>query len=137
MAAGLGAAFGVRGLGKALVGFNANVETAKNSIASMMAFAKGSTVVSELENASKLYDGLRKRAAELPGSTAEYVAMLAQLAQPLSKAGASLDAMEDVTVRSFVLSRGLNENWQKSARDLRVRYCKRRAWRISTPLVRS
>jgi hypothetical protein len=119
MAGGVAAAFGLGGLAKAMLGFNFSVETAKNQIASMLAFAKKSDLTSELENANRLYDGLRSKAAELPGKTAEYVAMLAQLTQPLAGAGASLQTMENVTVRSFVLSKALNENWQKSARDLR------------------
>lgn len=119
MAMGLGAAFGIRGIGKALIGFNANVETAKNQIASMLSFAKGTSLTAELTNANTLYDNLRKKAAELPGSTQDYIQMLSMISQPLAGAGASLKQMEDITVRSLVLSKGLGENWQKSARDLR------------------
>ncbi len=114
-----GAVFGGRVLGKALIGFNAQVETSKNQIAAMLAFGKQSSIAAELTNANTLYDNLRKKAAELPGETQDYVNMLGMITQPLAAAGASLKDMETFTVNSFVLSKGIGEGWQKSARDIR------------------
>jgi len=113
------AIFAGRALGSALIGFNMKVEDAKNQIASMLSFAKKTSLTDELGNADKMYDSLRAKAAELPGSTQDYVQMLGMITQPLAAAGASLEQMEQFTVNSFVLSKGLGENWQKSARDIR------------------
>ncbi len=113
------AIFAGRALGAALIGFNMKVEDSKNQIAAMLSFAKKTSLTDELGNADKMYDSLRKKAAELPGSTQDYVQMLGMITQPLAAAGASMEQMEQFTVNSFVLSKGLGESWQKSARDIR------------------
>lgn len=113
------AIFAGRALGQALIGFNMKVEESKNQIAAMLSFAKKTSLTDELGNANKMYDSLRKKAAELPGSTQDYVQMLGMITQPLAAAGTSLEDMEKFTVNSFVLSKGLGESWQKSARDIR------------------
>lgn len=119
LALGVSAYFGGKWLGGALLGFNREVEDAKNQIAGMMAFAKKTLVTDELANANTLYDKLREKAMDLPGETADYVKMLGMITQPLTEAGASLDQMADFTANAFVLSKGLGENWAKSSRDIR------------------
>lgn len=110
---------GGKWLGKALVGFNADVETAKNQIASMLAFAKQTTLNDELQTANDLYAALREKAASLPGETSDYVGMLGMITQPLAKANASMEQMTVFASQGFVLSKALGESWQKSARDIR------------------
>lgn len=123
VAAGVGVAmagvFAGRALGKAFLGFNMSVEESKNQIASMLALGGQTTMTAQLENANKLYDMLRVKAADLPGETQDYVNMLGLLAQPLSRAGASLEAMRDITAGSFVLAKGMGISWQEASRDLR------------------
>lgn len=114
----LGALFGGRLLGKALLGFNMGVEDAKNQIASMLALGSQTTMTAQLENANKLYDMLRVKAAALPGTTQDYINMLGLLAQPMAQAKLSLEQMRDVTAGAFVMSKSLGLQWQASARDL-------------------
>ena len=106
-------------LTKGLIGFNSEMENAKNQIAGMLAFATKTPLTAQLERASTLYDDLRKKAAELPGSTADYVSMLGLIAQPLAKAGASNEQMIDVTSKSFVLAKAMGRTWQEAGRDIR------------------
>lgn len=113
-----GAVFGGRVLGQAFLGFNQNVEDAKNQIASMLAMTKQSTVSGELENANKLYDMLRDKAMQLPGETQDYVNMLALLTQPLTKAKMGLEDMRDITVGAFITSKAMGDSWQVAARDI-------------------
>jgi hypothetical protein len=118
-ALGLGAVFGVKALGGAMLGFNMKVEDAKNSIAGVLALAKKTNFTDELGTANELYDKLRKKAAELPGTTAEYVDMLKMLAHPMARAGMTSDQMVETVTGGLTASRGLGENWQKTARDMR------------------
>ncbi len=115
---GLAVYFGARHLGKSLIGFNASVDDAKTQIAGMLALAKQTDLSTELKTANDLYDGLRKKAAELPGTTKDYINMLGMLVQPLAQAGVSAERMQDITVNSMVAARGLGEGWQKAARDV-------------------
>lgn len=117
-ALGLGAIFGAGKLGQALIGFNADIEDAKNQIAGMLALARRTDLTSQLAYANQLYDGLRKRAAELPGTTKDYINMLGLLVQPMAKANMNMEQMQTLVVDTMVAARGLGENWQKAARDI-------------------
>ncbi len=117
-ALGVAGIFGAGKLGSAMIGFNANVEDSKNQIAGMLALARRSDLNSQLEDSNKLYEGLRQKAAELPGETQDYVQMLGMLTEPMARAGASLEQMQDLTVNTFVAAKGLGEGWQKASRDV-------------------
>lgn len=119
VALAFGAIFGGRVLGKALIGFNENVENSKNQVASMLALGGQTTLASQLQNASDLYDMLRIKAAELPGQTQDYVDMLGMLAQPMARAKLDLKEMSDITAGAYVFSKGMGFSWQEASRDLR------------------
>ncbi len=111
--------YGAKFLGNAFLGFNKNVENAKNQIASMFALSKKTSVEGELENAGNLYDMLRKKAQQLPGSTEDYVKMLGLLAFPMSKAKLGLEDMRDITSSAFVTAKAMGDPWQVAARNIR------------------
>lgn len=113
-----GAVFGGRMLGTALIGFNKDIENAKNQIASLLALGGQTTLVSQLGRADTLYDMLRTKAAALPGQTEDYVNMLSMIAQPMSAANMSLEQMRDITAGAFVWTKALGRQWQASGRDL-------------------
>lgn len=110
--------FGAQHLGKALLGFNANVQDAKNQIAGMLALTKHTSLNDQLETAGKLYDGLRAKAAELPGTTEDYVNMLTMIVRPLSGAGFNVQEIQDMTVNAMIAAKGLGESWQVAGRDI-------------------
>jgi hypothetical protein len=118
MLLGLGTMLGARSLGKAMLGFNASMEDSRNQLAGMLSLARKTDLQDQLGDAAKLYDRLKLRAAELPGQTADYVAMLGMLVQPLANAKTSLEDMETITVNSMVAARGFGEGWQKAGRDI-------------------
>lgn len=117
-AIGFGAIFGAGVVGKALIGFNADIEDAKNQIAGMLALARRTELNDQLQYANQLYDGLRKKAAELPGTTKDYINMLGMLVQPMAKANMDMAQMQTLVVDTMVAARGLGEGWQKAARDI-------------------
>jgi hypothetical protein len=104
-AMGLGAFFGGGALFKGLIGFNEQVESAKNGIAGMLALARNTSVSAELKTASGLYDEIRMKAAELPGTTMEYVEAMQRLTQPILSAGGSLEDLKKMTVATIVAAK--------------------------------
>lgn len=97
-ALGLGAVFGLKGLGQAMFGFNAELENSRVQIAGMLAQVKHTTLASELDTAAKAVDNLNKRATELPGSTMDYIKVLKQISYPVLKAGGDMAQLEELTV---------------------------------------
>ncbi len=102
----LGAVFGVGALFKGMIGFNASVEDTKRNIAAMLALGSKTTMSSQLENANKLYDSLRKKAADLPGTTEEYALAMAKLTLPIMSAGMGMKELEELTVATVVAAKG-------------------------------
>jgi len=102
---GLGTIFGAGALLKSMLGFNMRVEDAKNSIAGMIALVRGTTVTDELQTASKLYDDIRQKAAELPGTTEEYLQVLQKLTRPVLAAGGSLEDLKKITIATAVAAK--------------------------------
>lgn len=108
----------VGGFTDKFIGFSQSVEDAKIQIAGMLALAKGTDLNDQLKVTDQLYDSLRKRAAELPGSTQDYINMMGLLTQPIMDAGLSLKDLEDLTVNAYVAAKALNVPWRAAARDV-------------------
>lgn len=98
--------------------FNSTIEETRNQIAGMLALTKKTDLNDQLGVANTLMDNLRARAAKLPGTTAEYVAMLSRLTQPVTDAGLGLQDLEDITVNSVVGAKALGVAWDVAARDI-------------------
>jgi hypothetical protein len=113
-----GVYFGGRAAYGALVGFNSRVEDTKLQIAGMLALSKKTDLADQLKVADGLYASLQKRAASLPGTTAEYVAMAGKLARVITDSGGSMKDLEDLTVNAIIAAKGLGENWEVAARDI-------------------
>lgn len=105
-AIGLGALFTGGALAKGMISFNARVEDSKNSIAAMLGLATKTTLTSNLSIASQLYDDIRKKASELPGTTEDYVQAMAKLTLPVMTAKGSLAELKDLTVATIVAAKG-------------------------------
>lgn len=103
---------------RAGIAFNTTMEDSKNEVAGMLALAHKSHLTQELASANVLVDHLRERAQTLPGTTAEYVQMLAMITQPITDAKLGLQDLEDMTVQSVIAAKGLHVPWQVAARDI-------------------
>lgn len=120
---GLGAmvagVFGVREAGKALIGFNQNMEDAKNTIAGLFQLnEKGTTFADNMGKAEFLVGRFQERAKASVGTTADMVAMASALAQPLSAVGATLKQNEDIVVSTVVASKAMGIAAEVAARDI-------------------
>lgn len=109
----------VFGAGKsALIDFNATVQDTKNTIGGMMALATKSDLNDNLARADRLYSNLQRRAATLPGTTAEYVAMAGMITQPIMDAGLRMKDLENLTVATVVGAKSLRVEAGAAARDI-------------------
>ena len=122
---GLGGAFGLLGAyigGRAaygaLIKFNGTMEDARNQIAGMLSLAKKTDLADQFGPADTAIANLTKRASTLPGTTAEYIAMLGNLAQPIGDAGLNMQMLEDITVGAAVAAKALGIDAQVAARDI-------------------
>jgi hypothetical protein len=104
--------------GEALISFNANLEDSKNQIAGMLALTKNTHLAQELGNADMLVANLQKRAATLPGTTAEYVSMLANITRPIIDAKMGMQDLEDITVQSVIAAKAFGIDAGVAARDI-------------------
>jgi hypothetical protein len=112
-------ATGAFALGKKMfIDFNSTVQDTKNTIAGMMALATKSDLNANLARADKLYENLQRRAATLPGTTAEYVAMAGMITQPIMDAGLKMKDLEDLTVSTVVGAKALRVEAGAAARDI-------------------
>lgn len=104
--------------GSALIGFNASMEESKNQVAGMLALTKKTHLSEELANADMLVANLQKRAATLPGTTADYVHMLANITRPIADAKLGMQDLEDMTVASVVAAKAFGISADVAARDV-------------------
>lgn len=102
----------------AMISFNAAVEDSKNQIAGMLALTKKTHLSDELATADTLMGNLQRRAATLPGTTAEYVSMLSNITRPIVDAKLSMQDLEDITVNSVVAAKALSVDAGAAARDI-------------------
>lgn len=110
--------FGGRAAKGALIDFNSTVEETRNQIAGMMALATHTDLQDNFAQADKTLDSLRQRAAKLPGTTAEYAAMLGTLTQPILDAKLGMQDLEDITVNTVVGAKALGVEAGAAARDI-------------------
>lgn len=119
MALGLGAAFGIGGLGKAMFGFNSSLEDAKIQIATMMGISRKSSVASNFQEASRAVEDLRKLATKLPGTTEDYVNVLKQVSGPIISAKGSYQDLLDITVGTYNFSKMVRGgDWRTASREV-------------------
>lgn len=114
----IGTVLGGGALIKGMIGFNARVEDAKNNVAAMLALAGKTGVNEQLKTAGDLYDRLRKRASELPGTTEEYIQAMSRLTYPIMTAGLGMQKLEDMTVATVVAAKGLGQGVKASLTDV-------------------
>lgn len=116
--AAAGAGLGLHAAGKALLGFNSNMEQARIQMAGMLKLNMGGTFAANMERASTLVGRLQERAAKSVGTTQDMVQMASMLARPISAAGASMADLELITARAVVAAKSMGVDAPQAARDI-------------------
>lgn len=89
------------GLGKAMFGLNAEMQTATVQLAGMAAIAKKTSIADQMSAAADAVEHLSKRTVDLPGTLKEYATLAKQIALPIMKAGGDWQKLEDITVSTM------------------------------------
>lgn len=118
LAALAAAGLGMHSAGKALIGFNAEVQDVKLQIAGMLSLTRQTDLADEIGKADQLFANLQKRANTLPGTTAEYAHFAGMVTRGISEAGLSMKDLENLTVNAVVAAKSLGESADVAARDI-------------------
>jgi hypothetical protein len=107
--AGLGAlvvgAFGAEKAGKALIGFNRDVENAKISLTSMIEGGFGTSFEFAQKEADQLYNTFQKFSMQTPVTTAELLDFGRNVAMSVTAAGGGFQDLIDVTEKGVIASK--------------------------------
>ena len=117
-ALGVAAFFGVKGIGKAMFGFNAMLETSKNQVAEMLAIARKSTLAEQFDEASAAVDKLNDLATKLPGTTEDYINTFKMISGPVLSAKGSMQDLLDITVSTQAFAKLTGRDWATASREI-------------------
>lgn len=110
--------FGLRTAGKALIGFNANMEQARIQIAGMISQTTSKGWTDSLSLSNDLVGKLQERAKRSVGTTKDMVDMASMIVRPISQAGLGMKELEDFTAGSVVAARAFGIQSDMAARDI-------------------
>lgn len=110
--------FGFQAAKSSLIDFNSTLEQSKITMSGLFQMNLGGSFGDNMKVADDLVGRLQNRMKSAVGTTAEAVQMASMLAQPFSKAGASIKEMEDMTVGAVVGARSFGIAADVAARDV-------------------
>lgn len=117
-ALGVAGFFGIKGVGKALINFNAELESAKVLTAGVLAIARGTDLRDQYAEAAASVDKLNEMAVKLPGETMDYVAAMKTVAHPILQAKGSMQDVLDITIATRQFSKLANTDMATGARGV-------------------
>jgi hypothetical protein len=118
VAMSMGAFFGLRAAGKALIGFNSNMEQARIQMAGMIQLTSGGDWTGNIAKANKLVGELQIKARESVGTTEDMVKMAGAITRPILAAGLGMDDLRDMTAQAVVAARSFGDAAEVAARDI-------------------
>jgi hypothetical protein len=116
-AVGVGA-FGIHKAGKALIGFNSDMEQARTTMAGMIQLNLGGEWSANMATATGLVDKFQERAKKSVGTTKDFVGMAQMLARPVTAAGLGMKELEDITAGATVAARAFGMQAELAALDI-------------------
>lgn len=118
MAAGAGAYFGIRAGVKHLIGFNANLEQSRITMAGMINMSTDLGAEAATGAAAKMVDQLQQKAKASVGTTQDMVDMATMITRPVLAAGIGMKKLADFTSQAVVASRAFGIESGMAARDI-------------------
>lgn len=110
--------FGAREAGKALIGFNSDLEQARVQMAGLMELNLGGEWAQNMGYANRLVSDFQTIAKQSVGTTKDFVDMSAMIVRPITAAGASMDDLRDMTKGATIAARAFNIESGEAARDI-------------------
>lgn len=116
-AVGVGA-FGIHKAGKALIGFNSDMQQARTTMAGMIQLNLGGEWSANMATATGLVSKFQERAKKSVGTTKDFVGMAQMLARPVTAAGLGMKELEDITAGATVAARAFGMQAELAALDI-------------------
>lgn len=110
--------FGARAAGKALIGFNSDLEQAKITMAGMIQLNMGGSWAKNMQTATNLVGDFQQMAKASVGTTKDFVDMAQLITRPLTAAGGSMQDLKDATKGAVIASRAFNIDPEAASRDI-------------------
>lgn len=120
VATGLVAGFGLHQAGKALIGFNSNLEQSRIQMGGMLAQASAGKVSFEqgFGTATRLVEDFQQIAKASVGTTKDFVDMASMIARPVAAAGLNMKDLKTFTKGAVIASRAFGIEAGMAARDI-------------------
>lgn len=118
IAAAATAAFGISGAAKALIGFNAHVESAKIGLSAMLEGNLGGSWETATKNASALYDEFQRFSTLTPVTTNEIMEFGKGVAVSTFQAGGSIRDLTKITEQGVIAAKAFGYGTAYSALEL-------------------
>jgi hypothetical protein len=110
--------FGARAAGKALIGFNSDLEQAKITMAGMIQLNMGGTWAKNMQTANSLVGDFQQMAKASVGTTKDFVDMAQLITRPITAAGGSMSDLKDATRGAVIAARAFNIDPEMASRDI-------------------
>lgn len=111
-------AFGIHKAQKALIGFNADLEQSRMTMAGMLQLNIGGSFAENMGRATDLVGKLQDRAKASVGTTKDMVEMASMITRPVAQAGLSMAELEDITAGAVVAARAFGLEAGQAALDI-------------------
>lgn len=110
--------FGARAAGKALIGFNSDLEQAKITMAGMIQLNMGGTWAKNMSTANSLVADFQQMAKASVGTTKDFVDMAQLITRPITAAGGSMKDLKDATQGAVIAGRAFGKDAEYVGRDI-------------------
>lgn len=111
--------FGLQKAGQSLIGFNANLEQSRITIAGLLQLNKpGEAWADNMGRAERLTERFQVRMKAAVGTTQDAVNMAGMIVNPVMAAGASMKQLEDMTIGAVVAAKSLGIQSEVAALDI-------------------
>jgi hypothetical protein len=110
--------FGAREAGKALIGFNSDLEQAKITMAGMIQLNLGGTWAKNMATANGLVGDFQTMAKASVGTTKDFVDMAQLIVRPITAAGGSMEDLKTATQGAVIAGRSFGKDAEYVSRDI-------------------
>lgn len=110
--------FGIQRAGKALLGFNSDLEQARITMAGMIQMNAGKTFAEGMSRANEMVARFQEIAKASVGTTADFVDMASMITRPVLKAKLEMKDLVDITKGGVIAARAMNIEAEMAAMDI-------------------
>jgi hypothetical protein len=102
------------------IGFNAQLEQTRISLASVLSATQGTSFLAATEQAGEVFNQLRDDAIRSTATTSELFSIYQSILGPLRQAGASMEVVRELTNNTVAASSALGVDFGQAQRDIQM-----------------